>query len=101
MINSRNPYDLLPVVREMYFQHLKELLEQKIEVLLTSTYRDNESQLALYNQGRTMPGVTVTDAKPGDSFHNWRCAYDIYPLINGKLRGTSSADLKVWEQVGA
>jgi len=55
-----------------------------IEVLVTSTYRDNESQQALYNQGRTTPGKIVTNAKPGESFHNYGVAFDFVPLVNGK-----------------
>lgn len=63
---------------------LKECEQQGIDVLITSTYRDYESQQALYAQGRTVPGKKVTNAMPGYSYHNFRCAFDFVPLVNGK-----------------
>jgi peptidoglycan L-alanyl-D-glutamate endopeptidase CwlK len=55
-----------------------------IDVLITSTYRDNESQNALYAQGRTNLGKRVTNAKGGQSMHNHRVAFDFVPIVNGK-----------------
>jgi peptidoglycan L-alanyl-D-glutamate endopeptidase CwlK len=65
--------------------------------LVTSTYRDHESQTALYNQGRTTPGKVVTNAKAGQSWHNHRCALDVVPLVNGKAIWDDQA---VWKQIG-
>lgn len=39
-----------------------------------------EQQQAIYSQGRTAPGPVVSNAKPGDSFHNWGLAFDVVPL---------------------
>lgn len=69
---------------------LKECEQQGIDVLITSTYRDYESQQVLYAQGRTVPGKKVTNAMPGYSYHNFRCAFDFVPLVNGKC---------VWDDV--
>ena len=55
-----------------------------IDVIITSTYRDFESQTALFNQGRTTAGKKVTNAKAGQSFHNYKVAFDFVPVINGK-----------------
>jgi peptidoglycan L-alanyl-D-glutamate endopeptidase CwlK len=55
-----------------------------IDVIITSTYRDHESQAALYAQGRTAPGKIVTNAKPGQSWHNHKLAFDFCPIVNGK-----------------
>ena len=72
-----------------------------INLLVTSTYRDNDSQAALYAQGRTTPGNIVTNAKAGESYHNYRCAVDVVPLVNGKaVWNTSGEDGKLWEKVG-
>jgi peptidoglycan L-alanyl-D-glutamate endopeptidase CwlK len=38
----------------------------------------------LYAQGRTAPGKKVTNAKGGQSFHNWKVAFDFCPIVNGK-----------------
>ena len=55
-----------------------------IDVIITSTYRDAECQDKLYAQGRTLPGKRVTNAKAGQSFHNWHVAFDFCPIVNGK-----------------
>lgn len=46
--------------------------------------RTKEEQDKLYAQGRTMPGKIVTQAKGGDSMHNYAVAFDICPIVNGK-----------------
>ena len=68
-----------------------------IDLLITSTYRDNESQDALYAQGRTAPGKIVTKAKGGQSFHNYRCAFDVVPLVHGKPVWDDEA---LWVRIG-
>lgn len=42
----------------------------------TSGLRSWDEQAALYAQGRTKPGKVVTNAKPGQSFHNFAVAID-------------------------
>jgi len=101
MINSRKLEDLHPVVKPKVEAFLAACKDHGIDLLVTSTYRDNESQNALYAQGRTTPGKKVTNAKAGQSWHNWRCAVDIVPLRNGKpVWNTSGADWEIWEAVG-
>ena len=102
MINSRNIADLHPVVAQKVQAFVDACKKQGIDLLLTSTYRDMESQAALYAQGRTAPGKIVTNAKPGYSFHNFRVAVDVVPLVNGKpVWGTTGEDGKLWDRVGA
>lgn len=84
MINSRKLEDLHPKVKTLCEQFIASCAKQNIDVLITSTYRDGESQNALYAQGRTTTGSIVTNARAGQSFHNWRVAFDFVPLINGK-----------------
>ncbi|TXH46593.1 MAG: peptidase M15 [Desulfurellales bacterium] len=86
MINSRSINDLHPRVAALAVQFISKCKAAGIDVLITSTYRDAESQAALYAQGRTAPGKKVTNAKPGQSFHNWRVAFDFVPLLNGKAQ---------------
>lgn len=94
MENSRHISDLLPVVTEKCSAFLNECAASHIDVLITSTYRDFESQTALYNQGRTTPGPVVTNARAGESFHNYRVAFDFVPLINGKCAWNNTAVFK-------
>jgi len=98
MINSRDLNELLPEVKTRVEKFIQSCKDKGIDILVTSTYRDMESQAALYAQGRTTEGKIVTNAGPGDSYHNWRCAVDVVPLINGKPDWDGSHP--VWEQIG-
>jgi peptidoglycan L-alanyl-D-glutamate endopeptidase CwlK len=98
MINSRSLDDLLPQVKIRVQKFLDSAKAAGIDLLVTSTYRDNASQTALYAQGRTAPGKIVTYAKAGQSWHNHRCAVDVVPIVAGK----PVWDVKnpVWQEVG-
>lgn len=98
MINSRNLDDLLAPVRQRVERFLANAKAQGIDLLVTSTYRDNASQEALYAQGRTVPGRIVTNARAGQSFHNHRCAVDVVPIRHGKP--VWDAKDAVWQTVG-
>jgi len=98
MINSRSLDDLLPLVRRRVEAFIKAAQASGIDLLVTSTYRDNESQNALYAQGRTTAGKIVTNAKAGQSFHNYRCAVDVVPIVAGKPRWDVKDD--VWQTIG-
>lgn len=84
MINSRDIISLHPKVQNLCNTLILACRNQGIDILITSTYRDVESQNALYAQGRTLPGKKVTNAKGGQSFHNYKVAFDFVPLVNGK-----------------
>jgi peptidoglycan L-alanyl-D-glutamate endopeptidase CwlK len=84
MINSRKVEDLVPEMQEKCKAFIELCKKNGIDVIITSTYRDYESQQALYDQGRTKPGSRLTNAKPGQSYHNFRVAFDFVPIINGK-----------------
>jgi peptidoglycan L-alanyl-D-glutamate endopeptidase CwlK len=98
MINSRSLDELVPPAKERVREFLNLCKENDIDLLVTSTYRDHESQQALYDQGRTKAGKVVTNAKAGDSWHNWRCAVDVVPLVNGKPNWDGSDP--VWDRIG-
>lgn len=84
MINSRSLSDLNPKVAALCSEFINRCKAANIDVIITSTYRDAESQNALYAQGRTTPGKKVTNAKAGQSYHNWRVAFDFVPVVGGK-----------------
>ena len=98
MINSRSLDDLLPAVKARVERFIAAAKAEGIDLLVTSTYRDNESQNALYAQGRTAPGKIVTNAKAGESFHNFRCAVDVVPIVAGKPRWDVKDE--VWQKIG-
>ena len=98
MLNSRSLDDLIPPAKERVERFLSLCKDEGIDLLVTSTYRDHESQNALYEQGRTTAGKVVTNAKAGDSWHNWRCAVDVVPMVNGKPNWDGLHP--VWDQIG-
>ena len=97
MINSRDIADLRPDVQAKARAFLSKCAEEGIDVLITSTYRDHASQDALYAQGRTIQGKKVTNAKAGQSFHNYRVAFDFCPILNGKCQW---ADVELFTMCG-
>lgn len=94
MINSRDIAALHPIVQAKANHFISGCTLQNLDVIITSTYRDAASQDALYAIGRTIKGANVrakkpmgdvvTNAKAGQSFHNFRVAFDFVPIINGK-----------------
>lgn len=102
MISSRKLTDLNPKVQQMAEAHIAACHAAGIDLLVTCTYRDNEEQDRLYAQGRTTPGGKVTNAKGGQSFHNYRVAYDVVPMRFGKpVWGTAKPEDKaMWLKVG-
>lgn len=101
MIDSRSIDDLLLPVGARCTEFLDKCAAVGIDVIITSTYRDFECQDRLYAQGRILPGKVVTWAKAGDSWHNYRRAFDVVPLRNGKpIWGTRGVDREVWSKVG-
>ena len=71
----------------MVFDAFQHRYPQAPAPFLTDTYRTDKEQDALYEQGRSRPGPIVTNARGGESFHNYRLAADVafrgpdlYPL---------------------
>lgn len=115
MLSSRKIDDLAPPARNRALKFLGECRAQGIDVLVTCTVRDEETQNELYSHGRTReqldgagllhispkPGPIVTNAKGGDSFHQYEVALDGVPLRYGKpVWGTEGEDGVLWNRVG-
>ena len=94
MKNSRQLDDLIPCVWTKAKLWLAECKNEGHDVLVTSTLRDFESQNALYAQGRTKPGKKVTNAKGGQSFHNYGVALDFVPIVHGKADWNNVSNFK-------
>ena len=81
---------------------LKKIIEEcdkaltgRAKVRITQGLRTFAEQDGLYAQGRTKPGKKVTNAKGGQSIHNYGFAVDICLIIDGK---TASWDTtKDWD----
>jgi peptidoglycan LD-endopeptidase CwlK len=75
--SERNIMTLHPQAQEAARQFLKRLQDGEINARIISGTRTYAEQDALYAQGRTRPGNIVTNAKGGQSNHNFGIAWDI------------------------
>lgn len=83
MINSRDLNDLEPHFKQAILVWIAACLKWDLDILITSTYRDDEYQNWLYAKGRTTKGEKVTNARGGESQHNKRLAVD-FCIMDGK-----------------
>ncbi|CBY75915.1 TPA: M15 family metallopeptidase [Listeria monocytogenes] len=56
---------------------IKKMAKKGIYLCVAQGYRSSAEQNALYAQGRTKPGAVVTNAKGGQSNHNYGVAVDL------------------------
>lgn len=79
---------LHPSVRDEVTKIIEEIntkfLTGRAKVRIAQGLRTFAEQDALYAQGRTKPGKKVTNAKGGQSVHNYGFAVDIVLIIDGK-----------------
>jgi peptidoglycan L-alanyl-D-glutamate endopeptidase CwlK len=68
---------LNPAVESVARTHLSQIKEAGYDVKLAQGTRTPEEQDRLYAQGRTAPGKIVTNARGGESYHNYGVAYDV------------------------
>jgi len=79
--------DLHPSIREevtKIIEECDEALTGKAKVRITQGLRTIEEQNLMYAQGRTLPGKKITNAKGGQSIHNYGFAVDICLIIDEK-----------------
>ena len=85
---------LHPLVRDEVRQIITECdeaLTGKAKIRITQGLRTLSEQADLYSLGRTKPGKKVTNAKPGQSIHNYGFAVDICLIIDGKVASWDTA----------
>lgn len=103
MIDSRDINLLHPTLKRGAEELSKRLLELGYPLGISSTYRDNEAQDALYAQGRTTSGSIVTNAKGGQSIHNYKLAFDVFKNISGEAYSDATffeTAGKIWTEMG-
>jgi peptidoglycan LD-endopeptidase CwlK len=71
---------LKPLVQRKYNELERLCREAGLPIRMTEGYRSKERQAMLYAQGRTTAGNIVTNAKAGQSMHNFAVAFDVVPL---------------------
>lgn len=96
-------YDLLgridtAALYQPFLERLNALLNacaaRGAQYVATSGLRTYEQQNALYAQGRTAPGRKVTNARGGQSLHNFAVAVDFAPHVGGRYRGKLNPDYR-------
>lgn len=69
------------------------------DIMVTSTLRTFAQQDELYSYGRSGANKSkgkVTNAKGGQSYHNYGLAMDVVPIVNGKADWNAD-----WQRLGA
>ena len=75
-------------VLDMYTHANEKMLGKYVRLRFSHTLRTIQEQNDLYALGRTKPGNIVTNAKGGQSYHNWGLAIDIVLLYDKDSNGT-------------
>jgi len=88
------------VVKESAIEMIKRAYAEGIFVRITSGYRSTSEQNKLYAQGRTTPGKIVTNAKGGQSNHNYGLAID-YVLLSEDGKKASWTVNDKWRRVAS
>ena len=78
---------------------IADLAAQGTVVEVVQGLRTFAEQDALYAKGRTTPGAIVTQARGGESNHNYGLAVDLCPFTNDKPDW--NAPMGVWAAIGA
>lgn len=89
-----------PQLKALAIELIKRAYHEGINIRITAGHRTHAEQQRLYNQGRTTPGNIVTNARPGQSIHNFGLAID-YVLVNEDDTTVSWTVNKQWRRVGA
>lgn len=77
------------------FEEINKALTGKAICRFSHTLRTFAEQDALFAQGRTKPGKRVTNARGGESMHNYGLAIDIVLLVDRD--GNGSFESAVWD----
>lgn len=72
---------LHPVVKQAAELLIERCHARGVPIVITQGLRTIAEQNALYNQGRTLPGLIVTNARGGYSYHNFGLAIDFALLM--------------------
>lgn len=76
-LNSLHPFVALLARRFLNLTRVHNL-----DVRIYTAFRSWDEEDRLFAQGRWLPGYIVTNARGGDSYHNWGLAFDAAPYEN-------------------
>jgi len=87
---------LQPMTRSLLEQGQEAIKSTGWTFFITDGFRSNAEQTKLYSQGRTTPGKIVTNARAGQSAHNYGLAVDMAFQKSGKLSYDPSLYAKIY-----
>lgn len=91
---------LQPAVQPIFKSFLEQCEAAGIPCDIVGGTRSFEAQQKVYDQGRTEPGRVVTNALPGDSFHQYGLAVDVVPRVYKSLPDWNPEG-PLWARIGA
>ena len=84
-----------PFIRDRAVRFFEAMEAIGLNPRVVQGFRTTEEQEGLYAQGRSNPGKIVTNARGGESFHNYGLAIDI-----AFIKDDGSIDFNVSEEIG-
>lgn len=86
-----------PLIREL----IRIAAQEGIQLVVTEGVRSEARQQELYDRGRTNDKPKVTNALPGNSWHQYGLAADVAIVKNAKGQPHWPPDLSLWGRIGA
>ncbi|GAA4274961.1 M15 family metallopeptidase [Aquimarina gracilis] len=84
LVSENRIKKLHPAIQNKVRTFINRAEKEGIQLRVTDGLRTFQEQDDLYAQGRTKPGKIVTNAKAGQSYHNYGLAVDVVPMVNGR-----------------
>ncbi len=84
-INAARLANVAPALQSRGLKFIAAAAADGVIVQIVQGLRTFAEQDALYAQGRTKPGKVVTNARGGQSNHNYGLALDFAPVVNGTV----------------
>ncbi len=108
LISENRIKNLHPAIRDKAREFLHKAEQAGIKLRVNDGYRTYEEQDNIYAKGRTRVnpdgktakkplGNIVTNARAGQSLHNFGLAIDVVPMVNGN----ADWNTKQWNKIGA
>ncbi|EOO05480.1 peptidase M15 [Bacillus thuringiensis] len=95
--SSNHLQSLHPYVEMLAKEFLQLTKINGLDVRIYSVFRSWSEQDQLFSLGRWKPGKKVTNARGGESYHNWRLAFDAAPYENNSVAWNN---IKKFKQMG-
>lgn len=99
-LNQQRLARVHPTLASLALRMIDLCAQAGVAVLITQGLRTWEEQDELYAQGRTKPGKVVTNAKGGESWHNFGLAFDIV-VLDSVGKGDWDTAHPGWKQAAA